>query len=204
MQLNLNKGASFNLAKAISKINISAGWDPATKPGEVFDLDLWVLALTGGSLYGPSHAVVYANTVNRGGILKNTPNANSKAFATDDKSIVHTGDDRNGKASGVDEMITVDFSLLPFGIDEISIFISIYDAVARKQNFGRVDNTFVRITNAETSEDLCQYNPQKEFSDSTVVQIGSMVRDVSGNWSFKAVAAGAGAGADINTVLGAY
>lgn len=196
MQVNLKKGTSFNLKKAHAKISVQTGWDIATKPGEQFDVDLWVLGLAGGRMYNDgSHAVLYANPA-----LKKLPN---KSFQSQDGTITHTGDNRTGAGNGVDEQIDINLEALPAEIDEIGVFISIYDATARKQTFGQVTATFVRVQDSETKEDLCQYDMTREFVNDTIVQVGSLIKE-NGAWSFKAVGAGSGAPADINTVLANY
>lgn len=201
MQLNLTKGSKFNLQKSIQKIAIQTGWDIAAKPGENFDVDLWCVGLTqtpsGPKLFNDgSHVVIYCNPG-----LKKLPN---KSFQTTDGSITHTGDNRTGAGkTDVDEQIDVNLSALPDAIDEIGIFISIYDAEKRKQTFGQVTSTFVRIFNNETQESLCQYDMTREFVNDQIVQVGSLVKD-NGAWTFKAVGAGGGPGADANTVLGQF
>jgi len=200
MQVNLKKGLSFNLQKSIARISVQTGWDVSTKPGEQFDVDLWVLGLSqspsGSKLYNDgSHAVLYANPG-----LKKLPN---KSFQTHDGSITHTGDNRTGVGGGVDEQIDIDLDKLPPEVDEITVFISIHEAAARKQTFGQVKSTFIRVQNSDTKEDLCQYDMAKEFTNDTVVQVGALIKE-SGIWSFKAIGAGAAAPADINTVLANY
>ena len=54
-----------------------------------------------------------------------------------DGSVEHTGDNRTGAGDGDDEVIKVDLSRVPADIDKIAFTVTIHDAEARKQNFGR-------------------------------------------------------------------
>jgi len=178
---NLKKGNKFEISKGIRKIQVGLGWNPAVAEGVQFDVDAHAFGLSSGRFYNDaSHALTYANTS-----LKR----DGKAFITEDKSMRHSGDDRNGKAPGIDEAIDIDFDLLPEAIDEISIFITIYEAKTRKQNFGMVEDAFAIVKDVSGGVDLCKYALTSEFVDAITVQVGSMVKN-DGKWSFAAVGAG--------------
>ncbi len=48
----------------------------------------------------------------------------------------------------------VDLSAVPANIDKIAVTVTIYDADKRRQNFGQVSNSYCRIVNDETGEEL--------------------------------------------------
>jgi len=196
---NLTKGNKFNLVKSIAKVTVGLGWAVSARPGETFDLDASAFGLMHTEQGNPrffgegSHAVCYANTD-----LKKNPNG---SLETSDGTITHTGDNRTGAGEGDDEAINIALSRLPAEIVEVSIFVTIYEARKRKQDFGRVSSTFVRVVNTDTGEELCRYDMQKEFAGMTAVQVGSFIRE-NGAWVFKAV--GVGSPAELGEVLNQY
>jgi len=186
---NLDKGAKFNFCKSINNFRIALGWD-ASANGNSIDVDASAFGCisNGGKpkFYNDgSHAVCYANTT-----LKQ-PN---RSFKTADGSITHTGDNRTGEGDGDDEVIFVDVSKLPEEIDEILIFVTIYESGKRGQSFNNINNAYIRILNEETGDELCRYDLSNEFSSASV-QAGSLVKN-DGVWSFHAT------GAEFNQELG--
>ena len=195
----LVKGGKFNLVKSVKSVLVGLGWDVASRPGEQFDLDASAFALIHTQqgtprFYGNgSHAVCYANE----DLVKNP----DRSLQTADGTIVHTGDNRNGVGEGDDEAINIALDRLPPEIVEVSIFVTIYEAAKRKQDFSRVNSTFVRVVNDDTGEELCRYNMATEFAGQTTVQVGSFVRE-NGAWTFKAI--GVGSNADLGDVINQY
>ena len=193
-KFQLEKGGRFQIDKGIRKIRIGLGWDA----GDNFDLDgsaFGLVHLPSGKpmFYGDgSHAVCYANT----GLKQ--PNG---SFATEDGSIVHSGDNRTGAGAGDDEVITVDLDKLPAEVEEIAVWVTIYKAGQRKQNFGLVKNSYIKISDVDAGVDVAEYKLREEFGDSTSVQVGSFVRE-GRTWTFAAV--GSGAAVEIGQVLEQY
>lgn len=184
MGFEVKKGNSFNIKKSISKVLVGVGWDVDSSSDMDLDIHLFGCVDNGGNpkFYNDgSHAVTYANDA----LQKNA----DKSFSTLDQSIRHTGDNRTGKGDGDDEVIEVDLAKIPAEITELSIFLTIYDAKAKKQFFKNVKNSFCRIVNQETGEELCRYSPENEFGDCVSLQLGSLVRSGS-EWTFAAVGAG--------------
>ncbi|RZJ74203.1 MAG: chemical-damaging agent resistance protein C, partial [Flavobacterium sp.] len=62
-------------------------------------------------------------------------------------------------------------------------------AVARKQNFGQVRNSFVRIVDAATGSELVKYELEEDFSIETAVEFGRIYKR-NNEWKFEAVGAG--------------
>ncbi len=186
----LKKGGSFNLVKSIGRVQVGLGWDVSSRPGVNFDLDASAFGLihTGQGVpkfYGEgSHAVCYANTA-----LKQKDGS----FETADKTMRHFGDNRTGAGEGDDEVIAINLAQLPAEIVEVAVFVTIYEHDVRKQDFGAVNSTFIRVLNADTQQELCRYDMQKEFAGQTAVQVGSFIKE-NNTWSFKAVGVGSAAG----------
>jgi tellurium resistance protein TerD len=196
---NLQKGGKFAINKGIQRIRIGLGWDVANKPGETFDLDASVFGLVHingqPKFYGDgSHALTYANQD-----LRKDPK--DKSLHTADEMMVHTGDNRTGTGQGDDEQIVIALAQLPADLVEVSVFITIYEAVTRKQDFGRVSTAYVRVSDEDTQQELCRYDLSHEFGGKTAVQVGSFVRE-GNQWVFKAI--GAGSTADLGAILEKY
>jgi tellurium resistance protein TerD len=194
----LNKGNKFNIDKGIQKVLVGCGWKISTTGGNSFDVDLNIFGCVSSGNGNPtfynqgSHAVTYAN--------QDLVKGSNKSLSTTDGSITHTGDNRVG-ASGTDaEQAAIDLSLLPSDITEVSFFITIYEAKKRKQNFGSVNGSYIRIVDSETGAELCRYDLQKEFDSAISIQVGSLVKE-NGTWTFKAVGAGSSS-EDLGDILG--
>ena len=139
--VNLVKGQKVELTKSnpgLTKINAGLGWDVnAFDSGSQFDLDAEVFLLgDNGKVTSDGDFVFYGNTVHASG------------------SVEHTGDNRDGAGDGDDETIKIDLSKVPQNISRITFAVTIYDAAVRNQNFGQVNNAFIRIYNPDTNEEL--------------------------------------------------
>lgn len=175
--INLEKGGRINLSKekGLTKVRAGLGWKPnGMDTGVEFDLDvsLFVCKLDASGepkLISDEHFVFYNN--------KSTP----------DKSVLHSGDNRTGAGDGDDETIKVDLSKVD--ADEISVIVTIHKADERKQNFGQVSGSYIKLYNDETGEEIAKYALEDDFSTETAVQFGSIFKK-DNEWLFKAVGAG--------------
>lgn len=107
----------------------------------------------------------------------------------------HTGDNLTGVGDGDDEVIMVDLTKVPAEIEKIVFAVTIYDALARKQNFGLVDNSFIRAVNPDTGKELAKYELDMDAALETVVVFGELIKR-NGEWHFSANSAGFRAGLD--------
>ena len=139
MPVNLQKGQKVSLTKGnpgLSKVVVGLGWDVnAFDTGGDFDLDAAAFLLTdAGRVLDSRDFVFYGNLTHPSG------------------SVQHQGDNLTGVGDGDDEQIKVDLSAVPANITKIAFTVTIYEAEARRQNFGQVNNAFVRIYNEATGE----------------------------------------------------
>lgn len=192
MTINLEKGARINLSKeapGLTKIRAGLGWDANTfDTGGDFDLDVSLFVLGPDAAGNPKllddkYFVFYNN--------KTTP----------DGAVVHTGDARKGEVAGDDETLTVDLSKLNPRAEELSIIVTIHDAVTRRQNFGQVRNSYIKLYDDATGTVLAKFALEDDFSTETAVQFGSLYKK-DGQWLFKAVGAGYKKG--LNEFVSAY
>lgn len=186
MSINLSKGGRINLSKSapsLKRVRIGLGWNPnAFSTGQDFDLDasVFICKDSAGSpiLISDPHFVFYNNTRDPEG------------------ATVHSGDNRVGDSAGDDETVTVELSKLNPLATELSFIVTIHDAVARKQNFGQVTKSYIKLYNDETGEVVAQYSLEDDFSMETAVQFGSLYKNDAGEWLFKAVGQGYQKGLD--------
>lgn len=104
-------------------------------------------------------------------------------------AVVHTGDNLTGDGDGDDEQIIIDPSKIENEASEISIIVTIHDAIGRNQNFGQIRNSFIRIADESSNQELLKYELEEDFSIETAVEFGRVYRK-NGEWKFEAVGAG--------------
>ncbi len=176
MPINLSKGQKVSLSKeapGMTHVMVGLGWDTNRYDGgNDFDLDASVF-LTGvsGKCESDKDFIFYGNKEHPSGAVK------------------HMGDNRTGDGEGDDEQIFVDLSAVPANIDKIAVAITIYDADKRRQNFGQVSNSYCRIVNDETGEEIVRYDLGEDFSIETAMVVGELYRN-NGEWKFNAIGSG--------------
>jgi len=170
MAINLQKGQRENINA--QKFTIGLGWDTnVSSTGAAFDLDASVFILgANGKIVSDEYFVFYNNT------------------KSPDQAVIHTGDNLTGAGDGDDESITVDLSKINPAVKEICVVVTIHDAENRKQNFGQVRNSFIRIYDQSNTE-LVKYELDEDFSIETAVEFGRIYQK-DGQWKFEAVGAG--------------
>jgi tellurium resistance protein TerD len=173
MAINLQKGQRENLSAP--KFTVGLGWDTNSSNGHDFDLDASVFMLGEDKrLVSDGHFIFYNNL--------NSP----------DGAVEHTGDNLTGAGDGDDEAIKVDLTKADAKVSELCIVVTIHEAHARKQNFGQVKNSFVRIID-QNGVELMKYELEEDFSIETAVEFGRIYRK-NGEWKFEAVGVGMNGG----------
>ena len=175
MSVNLRKGGRVDLTKGtgLKKVMLGLGWDTNRYAGgKEFDLDL-VMFMCGadGRCTNENQIVFYNN-------LKDPA-----------ESVIYSGDNRTGAGDGDDETAIIDFTKIPEDIQKIVMAVTIHDAKANNQNFGSVDNSYIRVLNSDTNEELVRYDLGEDFSTETSVVFGELYKH-GGEWKFKAVGQG--------------
>ncbi|PSK90681.1 TerD family protein [Taibaiella chishuiensis] len=170
MAINLQKGQRENLNAP--KFTVGLGWDTNnTSTGEGFDLDASIFILgENGKLVSDAHFVFYNNT------------------QSPDEAVVHTGDNLTGEGDGDDEQVKVDLTKISPAARELCIVVTIHEAEARRQNFGMVRNSFIRIFDEQNNE-MVKYELDEDFSIETAVEFGR-IYNRNGQWKFEAVGMG--------------
>ena len=171
MAINLTKGQRIEIG--LSKVGVGLGWDPNEGTGFDFDLDASAFMLGENKKIPKDEFFVFYN--------------NQKS---PDNSVESSGDDlTGGNSEGDDETLTVDLSKVDSKIHEIIFTVTIHDYENRKQNFGQVRNSFIRIYNAQTNEEIAKYELDEDFSVETAVEFGRLYKR-NGEWKFEAMGIG--------------
>ena len=176
MAISLKKGQKVDLTKTnpgLKEILVGLGWDTNRYDGgEDFDLDTSIFLLgASGKVNSDEDFVFYGNLKHVSG------------------SVEHLGDNLTGAGSGDDEQIKIDLSKVPANVEKIDFTVTIYEADTRNQNFGQVENAFIRVVNSATGEELIRYDLSEDFSVETAVIVGELYRN-KGEWKFNAVGSG--------------
>jgi tellurium resistance protein TerD len=170
MAINLQKGQRENINAP--KFTIGLGWDTNnSSTGTGFDLDASVFVLgENKKILSDSHFVFFNN------------------LKTPDGSVEHTGDNLTGDGDGDDEQIKVDLSKIDVNATEICVVVTIHEAESRRQNFGQIRNSFVRIFDSNNVE-ILKYELEEDFSVETAVEFGRIYKR-NNEWKFEAVGTG--------------
>lgn len=176
MPINLSKGQKVDLTKGnpgLKKIMVGLGWDVnAFDSGADFDLDAAAFLLgQNGKCPTENEFIFYKNLEHSSGAVK------------------HMGDNLTGEGEGDDEQILIDLTLIPANVDKVAFTVTIYDSDVRRQNFGQVSNSFIRIVDETTGQELIRYDLGEDFSIETAVVVGELYRH-GGEWKFNAIGSG--------------
>ncbi|WP_353930594.1 TerD family protein [Okeanomitos corallinicola TIOX110] len=178
MAISLTKGQRVSLEKVapgLKEIFVGLGWDvKVTDTGFDFDLDASVFLLgSNEKLISDQHFIFYNNLT--------SPDPA--------KSIEHTGDNLTGVGEGDDEVIKVNLQQVPADIQKIVITVTIHEAAERSQNFGQVQNAFVRVVNAQNEQEVIRYDLVEDYSIETALIMAELYRK-DGEWRLNAVGSG--------------
>jgi len=170
MAINLEKGQRQSIGAP--KFTVGLGWDSnSSSTGESFDLDASVFLVgANGKIPNDNHFVYYNN------------------LKSPDGAVTHTGDNLTGAGDGDDEKIQIDLSNISQEVNEISFVVTIHHADTRRQNFGQIRNSYIRILD-QTNVELVKYELDEDFSIETAVEFGRIYKR-NDEWKFEAVGIG--------------
>jgi tellurium resistance protein TerD len=184
LQLSLNKGARFI---------VELFWDSK------HDLDAHALMLTDGKVSGFDQVLstYNPNLPLADGSSKTRESGDGRPFTTPEGALKHHGDARDGTLVDVDEVIEIDGSKMPAGVNEVPIFVTIHPTKTAK--FDEVKEAGIRIKDGNGAV-LGEYklSDEDEFGEFDAVQMGSLILGQNG-WEYAAV--GVGLNGDFNAIL---
>ena len=181
MAVSLQKGQKVSLSKetpGLSRVIVGLGWDEA-KPAkrglfglggrtQAIDCDASALVCVNGKIQNTKDVVFYNNLTHPSGAVK------------------HLGDNLTGAGEGDDEQIVIDLDKLPAQYDRVVLVVTIYQARERGQQFGMIQNSFIRLVDARNNQEICRYNLKEQYDGATAVVFGEVYRH-GGEWKFNAI-----------------
>lgn len=189
LAISLQKGQKVDLTKGragLSSLTVGLGWDPVTAEKSK--------GLFGGLFGGGSTANVDCDAsvlmLDEKGKM---PNKNSLIYfgnlKSADNSVRHSGDNLTGDGDGDDEQIVVDLKSISPSIHKLVFVVNIYSCVSRKQDFGMIQNAFIRLVDNSNNEELIHFNLTENYSGLTSLFVGEIYRH-NGEWKFNAIGDG--------------
>jgi len=207
--VNLSKGEKINLSKSsdsgLKSIMVGLGWDPAedgfierqvtkepgfigklfgAKPTTVtervrakstgdIDCDAWLALLKDGKLISGDNIIYYGR---------------KELITSNGRVIWHHGDNLTGEGDGDDEQITINLKGLPDSINGIIVGVTIYQGKTRRQSFGIIKNTFIRVVDESNNFEICRFDQGQiaDNKDALTFIAGKLYKD-KGEWQFEAV-----------------
>lgn len=213
MAIRIQKGGSTDIK--LEKFSVGLGWQVREDASAMDDFDLDVSAFmvdASGKIPTDDYLVFYNSEkrlrVNENGDLlkpvkiipytewRSNDDMRSESRPVDPEiSVIGSLDDEGDEDhqdEGDAETIDMELSKVRSDIEKIIICVSIYDAKNRRQNFGQVENAYVRIY-SDGHEALGQeeiiYDLTEDFSSCASVEFVQLYRH-SGTWKVKALGVG--------------
>lgn len=182
MAISLQKGQKVNLTKenaGLSRVIVALGWDEAprkkagffSKKPQPIDCDASAILLQNGRFCERADLVYFGNLRHKSG------------------AVTHMGDNLTGAGVGDDEQIIVELGQVPSQYDKIVIVVNIYQAYQIKQEFGMIQNAYIRLVDARNNNEMCRYNLTDNYQGKTAMIFGEVYRN-NGEWKFSAIGEG--------------
>ena len=175
MAISLNKGGNLSLSKtdpSLTNVLIGLGWDTRSTDGADFDLDASAFLLGANDKVRGEHDFIFYNQPR-----------------SPEGSVEHTGDNRTGAGDGDDEAVKINLTQVPADVQKVVITVTIHDAESRRQNFGQVQNAFIRVVNDASQVEIVRFDLNEDYSTETAMVFGELYRH-NGEWKFRAVGQG--------------
>lgn len=186
MAIVLQKGQRIDLTKgnpSLEQLVVGLGWDPIDQKrggllgglfsggGTDMDIDASVIMLRDDYFTRNEDLIYFGNLTSKCGGVK------------------HTGDNLTGEGDGDDEQVIVQLSRIPQDINRLIFVVNIYDCVKRKQDFGQVENAYIRVLNNQNQQELLKFNLSDNYQGLTSLTVAEIYRH-GNEWKFAAIGSG--------------
>lgn len=169
------KGDDINITakdQTMKKIHIGIGWDLNAFDTDALDLDVSCFLLDKNSKTRKDSDFIFYNNM-----------------TGCEGAVVHNGDSRTGAGDGDDESIHISLNDIPYDIFSIMFVFSIYKGEERDQNLSKLRNSYLRLVNAENSQELLRFDLNDYVTE--MMETGMLVASINREgpkWHFKALA----------------
>ncbi len=177
MGVSLSKGGRISLSKEapnLKKIQVGLGWDERATDGSTYDLDASAFILKAGESVRTDEDFIFYNNL-----------TGAKG------AVEHMGDNLTGGGAGDDEVVKIDLEGLSQSpdVEKIALVVTIHDADTKGQNFGQIENAFIRVVNDENNTEIVRFDLTEDYSIETAMIFGEIYLK-NGEWRFSAVGQG--------------
>lgn len=181
--ISLTKGKALNLTKEVeglSSVIVGLGWDVAkVQTKKLFGL----VSSSTPNIDCDASAFLLDNS---GKAVDTVYFGNLRSKCS---SVIHTGDNLTGDGDGDDEQLIVNLHNVPSNISEIVFVVNIYNAKTRNQDFGMIENAFIRIVDRANNKQIAHFNLTDNYAGDTAMIFGSLKR-INNQWEFVATGVG--------------
>lgn len=168
MAVKILKGQEIHITKnrpGLKIIKIALGWEMDLEKQLVFDLDSSVvLCCQDGKAIDSKHFVFYNNSKDPAG------------------SVLHLGDSKAGGSE--EEEIIVFLDKIPHLVSRLIFAISIYQGLEKKQSFGQIENSYLKIIDKEADEEMIRFDLSDVSSEDTGLIVGELYKEEE-EWKFR-------------------
>ncbi|HEV2568347.1 TerD family protein [Sphingomonas sp.] len=173
--VSLQKGQTVRLEKsgggALTQVAMGLGWDVRKPKG-----------LLGGLFGGGGGDIdLDASCLLFNGSGELVDQVWFRQLASDDGSIVHSGDNLTGAGDGDDETINVDLTRLPASVQALIFTVNSF----RGDTFDRIDNAYCRVVDSSGGKELVRYD--LTGAGSHTGQVMARLKRANGGWEFTAI-----------------
>lgn len=186
MAVNLVKGQKIDLTKGnagLNQIMVGLGWDPVTAGKGLLkamfgggqkdiDCDAAVIMVGPNNKLGNNKDVVYFGNLTH-----------------PSRSVKHMGDNLTGDGAGDDEQVFIELKSVPANVERLIFVVNIYDCISRRQDFGMIQNAYIRIVDNQSKQELLRFNLTDNYKGYTALEVGEVYRN-GGEWKFAALGNG--------------
>lgn len=187
MPINLQKGQKIDLTKTnpgLTDVTVGLGWDPVQKSAK-------------SGLFGAIRTAVSSNIdcdasvllLQQDRLVTEQDIVSFRKLQSNCGTVRHSGDNLTGHGNGDDEQVFVALNNLPAKYNKIVFIVNIFAAASRKQDFGMIQNAFIRLVNSRTNEELVRYDLSENYAGKTSLILGELYRH-NGEWKFAALGTG--------------
>ena len=191
MGINLTKGQAINLSKSnpgLSEVMVALGWDPIEQ--KAFSGGGFLSKLFGGLTTTKIDVDIDASVFMLDGSGRNVQDfVYFGQLKSNCNSIRHSGDNRTGDGDGDDETIFVDLARIPSKVKKLVFVVNIYNCVQTRQEFGMIENSYIRLLDHKTGQELVRYDLKQEYSGKTAVVVAELEK-IGSEWQFAAIGEG--------------
>jgi tellurium resistance protein TerD len=177
MAIVLKKGGKFNLTKqepGLAKIMVGLGWEVKSTGNLDIDVSVFMLNET-GKLPADEYFVFYNN------------------LKSPDGAVQHTGDNRSGAGDEDDEMVLANLPVISPSVKELLFVVTIHDGATKRQNFGNLNDAYIRIVDVASNREILRYDLDDQFKTFTEVEFGRL-QIQNNEWHFIASGIGSNSG----------